>query len=598
MKRDEYFRSIQDISDPYSVWIREKEIKREEKELNLPPDYTLYLDGDGDIDPGLASALEEYGAFENGFDFIYADEDETDRRGKRHDPFFKPDYSPDTLESFYYPGGFTIVKNALVSRVSGEYKADTGSLDFLRECALNADKPLHIPEVLYHAGSRHEYGYKDSPEGDKNKKLPESIAVIILSRDHPDLLRQCLKGLFRAAGKEETALECVVLDNGSSEGNTSEYEGLSEEYGFSYIREEREFCFSALCNKGAGLTGAEILLFLNDDIEIPENTLFLRKMMGEALREKTGAVGCKLLYPGGEKIQHIGISLLKSGGSHCFSGYRDDIGYQRGVNRIKRNVFAVTGACLMVERRKFNEASGFDERLKVAYTDTDLCASLLSKGYYNVCLNSFFLIHHESLTRKSDGAEMEKYYRLKEERDFFYDKYRELLKKGDPWYNRNLTGTELDMGVDVPSPEDRIPFYSPEKLEEAETGVRGCRRPEEGRVHFNIENCSRKTGDAMGHEDFIEIRGWGFVHGHPGYSYDVFILIHDSDRDYLLNTGRIFRNDLKEVFPKEKDVLLSGFGVKAAASQFKAVITEDRIALIFRGKDLFGRDRSFIVNES
>ncbi len=596
MKRDEYKKLIRDISDPYSVWIRDKEIKREERELKIPSDYTLYLDGDGDIDPGLSDALNEYGAFENGFDFIYTDEDETDKKGRRHDPFFKPDHSPDTLECFYYPGGLTIVKNSLVSRISPASSQREGSLEFLRECGKAAEKPLHIPEVLYHAGSHHGYGYKDESEKMDSTVLPESVAVVILSKDHPELLKTCVTGLFRAGREEGVGIECVVLDNGSSEENTLRYEALSKEFGFAYVREERAFVFSALCNKGAGLTGSPLLLFLNDDIEVPEHTAFLKEMMAEALKKSTGAVGCKLLYPDG-RIQHIGISLLKSGGSHCFSGYRDDVSYQRGVNRIKRNVFGVTGACLMVERKKFEEVGGFDEALAVAYTDTDLCAALLCKGYYNVCLNGIFLIHHESFSRKADGAEKEKFKRLKEERSFFYKKYSDILINGDPWYNKNLTGTGLDMGVDVPGTEERIPFYDLNSLRGTEESVKGAKKAEEGQILYNIEGIEILNNDAAGHEDFLDIRGWGFLHGKGGYEYDILVVVRGADRNYVLETGRIFREDLPAVFPKEKDILLSGFEVKAAAEAF-GDIEGIKVSLVFKGKDIFGRDRSYIINES
>jgi len=596
MKKDEYRTLIRDIKDPYGFWIREKEIKREERELHLPESYTLFLDGDGDIDPGFAAALSEYGAFEGGFDFIYTDEDEEDRNGRRHDPFFKPDHSPDTLDSFYYPGGLTLISNDLIMRTERKGIKNNGGLDFLRECGKAALKPLHISEVMYHAGSHHEYRYKDNGgKEDGETVLPESLAVIILSRDHPELLKECVSGLNSSAEKEGVRLECVVIDNGSLEENTIRYEALAEKYGFSYFREEQAFIYSALCNRGAGLTRSEILLFLNDDIEVPEGRIFLRQMMREALKKKTGAVGCRLLYPGGTKIQHCGITLLKSGASHCFSGYDDDKVYGRGINRIKRNVFAVTGACLMVEREKFNEAGGFDEELSVAYTDVELCASLLSLGYYNVCLNDFFLIHHESLSRKSDSEETERYSRLKREREYFYGKFASLVKNGDPWYNVNLTGTELDMGVDVPTLRDRIPFYDAAALSSAAGYSRNLKKAAEGVLLYNIEFCGIRQSDAEGHENFLEISGWGFVHGKPGYEYDIQVLIKDGNRACLLETGRIKRDDLLIVFPKEKDILLSGFSVKIDLLSLSGVPEKEDIALCFAGKDVFGRDRGFIT---
>lgn len=597
MKKDEYKSLIERVKDPYAVWIREKEAKRGKAELTLPRGYSIFLDGDGDIDPGISEALNEYGAFSGAFDFIYTDEDETDKSGRRHDPCFKPAYSPHTIDSYYYPGGLTIVSDTLTEKAERESLLKPGSLLFLRECHKRAKKPLHIPEVLYHAGSHHDYAYKDSIPEPEEKDIPEETAVVILSKDHPELVSKCLGGLNKSSAKENIRLETVVIDNGSSAENTAEYEKLSKEFNFRYIREEQDFYYSVLCNKGVKETSAPVLLFLNDDIEVPEGTCFLREMISEAVRSDTGAVGCKLLYPGNKLIQHCGISLLKSGASHCLAGFDDSAVYCRNVNRIKRNVFAVTGACLMAERDKFERAGGFDEKLAVAYTDVDLCAAFLRNGLYNVSLNNVSLCHHESLSRKSDVSR-EKYDRLKAERTYFYEKNRDLLKNGDPWYNRNLTGTGLDLSVDTETLYDRIPFYRAGDSTEAGPDTKGFKTPDKGQVFHNLEIFEEKMSDANGHEDFYEISGWGFIKGRPGYECDIYALIDDNGKKRVLKCGHTPREDLAGVFPKERDTCLSGFSVKAERKFFETEITRDKITLIFCIKDFFGRDRGFIIHES
>ncbi len=569
MKRSEYERLRWELMNPYAVWIREKEIERKEEGLRVPEGYLLFSDEDGSVSPGLSSALSDYGAFKDGYDLIYTDEDVMDESG-RHDPFFKPDHSPDTLDSFYYPGGLTIVSRELAELVSEKTDYQYGSLEYLRECGCLAGKVLHIPEVLYHASRFKDYKYRDRVEKEEN--CPEAVlSVIILSKDHPELTRLCVGSLKKSAEKEKITPEFVVIDNGSNEENTRKYENLSEELGFEYRHFEMEFVYSRLCNIGADISKGELLLFLNDDVEVPDNTIFLSKMMREAVKKKTGAVGCKLLYPGEERIQHCGITLLKTGASHKLSGYTDDREYYRGVNRIKRNVFAVTGACLMVERKKFMEIGGFDERLAVAYTDVDLCSALLLKGYYNLCLNDFHLIHHESLSRDNDEIDKGKFERLMRERAYYYDKYRDLISKGDPWYNVNLTETGLDYAVNVDVGEDRVPLY--ESLNEVNVKDKGKgifiqgkdesiylrRSLKPGKFLSNIDFFGVRQSDAKGHDEFLEVRGWAFIHGRPGYEYDPAILIK-RDKDFsLYEATRMERGDLSTVFPADRATELSGF---------------------------------------
>ena len=41
------------------------------------------------------------------------------------------------------------------------------------------------------------------------------------------------------------------------------------------------------------------------------------------------------------------------------------------MNDVNRNVLAVTGACLMINKQKFDEIGGFDTDLRVAFNDVD-----------------------------------------------------------------------------------------------------------------------------------------------------------------------------------------------------------------------------------
>ena len=125
--------------------------------------------------------------------------------------------------------------------------------------------------------------------------------------------------------------------------------------------------------------------------------------MGQASLDYTGAVGAKLYYPNSTIIQHCGIINIQQGTLFiCFGGCDDNNLYYFGRNRLDFNVIAVTGACLMVDKKKFQEIGGFDEKLAVTYNDVDLCFKLLEHGYYNVVRNDAILYHHESISRGND----------------------------------------------------------------------------------------------------------------------------------------------------------------------------------------------------
>ena len=103
-----------------------------------------------------------------------------------------------------------------------------------------------------------------------------------------------------------------------------------------------------------------------------------------------------------------------------------------------QNVSAVTAACLLVSKAKYEEVGGLDENFRVALNDVDFCLKLREKGYLNIFTPYSELYHYESISRGSDleGANLA---RLDKEAEDFKQKWKEVLDKGDPYYNPNFS---------------------------------------------------------------------------------------------------------------------------------------------------------------
>jgi GT2 family glycosyltransferase len=68
-------------------------------------------------------------------------------------------------------------------------------------------------------------------------------------------------------------------------------------------------------------------------------------------------------------------------------------------------VSAVTAACLVVEKSRFEAVGGLDaENLPVAYNDVDLCLKLEKAGWHNIYVPHAVLLHHESKSRGQDSS--------------------------------------------------------------------------------------------------------------------------------------------------------------------------------------------------
>jgi GT2 family glycosyltransferase len=265
------------------------------------------------------------------------------------------------------------------------------------------------------------------------------VSVVIPSKDSYSYLKRCLESVFEETNYPN--FEVVVVDTGSTEKKVLEYyEKLNngiDNFKLVKWRSNNGFNFAAACNEGAKAAECEYLLFLNNDTEVMDAS-WIGDLLEHAQRKDVGAVGCKLLFED-ETIQHAGVVLSKRDVAfHPFYGLNEktDIFSNIYINNI-RNVAAVTGACLMVSKKKFNEVGGFDKKLRVTYNDVDLCLKLLKAGYLNIYTPFASLTHYESksvgkiTSSERDQNEWKEAFELMQQR---WNKYLER----DPYYNDNF----------------------------------------------------------------------------------------------------------------------------------------------------------------
>ncbi len=538
-------------------------------DATIGSDYVIFLDAKRrrlavDALDEMADVLQETSA-----DMVYSDEDEWDEQeGCRKNPFFKPDWSPDTFASFFYTGNLAAYRMDVVQEVQmpGEAVSEGESFDachyqFARAFVKRAGKIVHIPEVLCHVSGGYTYvearntALKESADGKQQNtgvKNTEKISIIIPSKDHAQILEQCLESLYKYDWEYvKTGTEMIVVDNGSCAEERQKLEQLSARYHFQYLYHPMDFNFSAMCNLGAEVATGKYLLFLNDDIEALESG-WLQKMKALAEKPHVGAVGAKLYYPGGRKLQHLGVVNLAIGPGHCFLEQEDEGDLYYGRNRYNYNYLAVTAACLMVRKEVFAQVGGFDESLRVAYNDVDFCFSVYEAGYDNVLCNEAVLCHHESLSRGSD-ENGEKKERLLAEADYLYKKH-PALDQRDPFYSPNLTPYlgrfewNLD---DYGSREEHLSDLSSSEVKEFRWDIRQ-EWLDPGLV-LQIDQVYKENGKVC-------IAGWAYLKEQDNFTYIRRILLRDAqEKCWWIGTRSRYRGYLKEQFPEVKGMDMLAF---------------------------------------
>ena len=276
--------------------------------------------------------------------------------------------------------------------------------------------------------------YEDIRFNNKISGYPLLVTIIIPTKDHFKLLRGSLISVQRRTTYR--SYEILIINNGSEDKRTHQYfEDLKKEKKIEIIDYNHPFNFSAINNFAVKHAHGDILLFLNNDIEVISPG-WLEEMVSYAIKPEVGAVGALLLYPN-DTIQHAGV-ILGIGGvaGHAYLNWKlEDFKNDKDAFRTQ-NYSAVTGACMAIERKKFEEVGGFDEKhLPVAFNDIDLCLKLRESGYENLFTPYAQLYHYESASRGYEDTLVKK-LRFRREIHYMRKKWGPILDS-DPRYNEN-----------------------------------------------------------------------------------------------------------------------------------------------------------------
>lgn len=278
------------------------------------------------------------------------------------------------------------------------------------------------------------------------------VSILIPTRDGADVLARCLASLYdRTSGP---AFEVLILDNGSTQPETAQlFARCSAAHeNFRVLACPGPFNFSALNNAGAAAARGQYLVLLNSDTEVltPD---WLQELLLYAAMPQTGAVGALLLYPDGT-VQHAGLVLgIQGPANHAHRGEDPAGGGYLGRLRCAQDVSAVTGACLMVEKAKWQRAGGMDEALPVAYNDVAFCLALGRLGLRCVFTPFAVLRHYESVSRGQD-VQGENRARLEAAAARMQAQWHVGDGCRDPYYNPNLSTKAEDFRIELqPLPE-------------------------------------------------------------------------------------------------------------------------------------------------
>ena len=401
--------------------------------------FVALLDHDDLLDPRALQVVAEALTTFPDADLLYTDEDQLHDDGSFRATFRKPVFSPERLRGHNYIGHLSVFRRSLLTEIGGFRPGFDGSQDYdlVLRATERARSVVHIPEVVYHwrihrASVSHRSG--NAPVFDAARRAlaehlertgiegsveqvhavgvyrirrspaatpPVTIVIptrgsrsIVRGRDQVLVVEAVRSLLARTTYPDFDVL--VVADTPTPEDVRRDLVALAPDR-IRVIDYPYPFNYAEKINLGVIRARADLLLLLNDDTEIltPD---WLETMVG-LLAPDVGMVGARLQYEDGS-IQHLGLHVGRGEVKHIAEGEPADSTGPFADLLVDRETSGVTGACVLVPRRVFDEVGGLSTAFAVNFNDVDFGFKIREAGYRVLVTPHAQLHHFESRTRR------------------------------------------------------------------------------------------------------------------------------------------------------------------------------------------------------
>lgn len=386
-------------------------------------EYSVLLDHDDRLHPlalyHVAKVIEQHPDSE----IIFSDEDKITKRGKRLDPYFKPEFDYELLLSQNMVSHLGIYRTATIRKVGGFRLGLEGSQDYdlmlrvLERCAPH--QIHHIPRPLYHwriskqsvaenidikpyaaiAGQRaiREHLERRSIPAEVTflpglagysvtYTLPEpepGVNLILIGEQLDETLQRCLELILQNTTYTNYKIT-VALQTTPSYTEHPLPTKWTEKVEFFSTWQTGSQNRAAIINAMISQTKSELVCLLDQSLS-GFTPGWLSDLVGQALQRGVGAVAPRLLNQN-DTVFSNGMILISGKPPQPLSkgDKKDESGYF-GWPRLCRGYSALSEKCLLFKRFDYDNAEGFNEQIQdPTLLSVDFCLRLKQLGLRNV----------------------------------------------------------------------------------------------------------------------------------------------------------------------------------------------------------------------
>lgn len=236
-------------------------------------------------------------------------------------------------------------------------------------------------------------GYED--RGGDGETLP-MVSVILPTLNGDHLLEESLPSLV---GQTYEPLEILVVDNASHDDS----EAVVSRFDVRWISLDHNYGFGPAINLGVAAARGDILVFVNNDMRF--DPMFVERLVEPIIRDEGvfATDACQFSWNGEDQL-HGASRLIKRTARDLIrrGGMLPLLDIELSFVTEDSTTFQACGGNMAVDRSKFEELGGLDDRLVAGWEDTDIAWRAWSRDWATVYVPAAVCWHRVGVTSDSE----------------------------------------------------------------------------------------------------------------------------------------------------------------------------------------------------
>ena len=226
------------------------------------------------------------------------------------------------------------------------------------------------------------------------------LSIAIVNSNTKDHLRNCLSSIYNYIDKLD--FEVIVVDNGSKDGSVAMIK--NEFRKVILMRNSKNLFFSRAYNQALKKAQGKYFLILNSDTKLRKNSLYKLFVFMEK-HPKAAAASCREIDGNGNldlTCSRFPTPLMEFFNSNLlFKIFKNNkllhrYRYANWKRNTTRQVDVIPGSFMFLRKALMKKIGGFDENLKLFYSDYDLCLRMKKAGFVNYFCSLVTITHLRS----------------------------------------------------------------------------------------------------------------------------------------------------------------------------------------------------------